>query len=1617
MASRATATGQSTGDTNDIEMTDAPKEITINETLKIALPDKYQGSRQELDTFLLQLEIYFRFNEDKFTTKESKSIWAASYLRGEATKWIQPYLRDYFEHDDKDRMQPTRTIFNSFEGFKTEIRRIFGNSNELEVAEDKIFNLKQTGSALKYATEFRRYAGTTKWDEIAIMSHYRKGLKPEVRLELERSAESTDLNDLIQDSIESDDRLYRYRQSQRSYKPQGNQKQGRYRKNEGRPRYNPQRYGDPMELDATHYTNGNDDSEKRRRRENNLCFECGKAGHRAADCRSKKTGGKRGNFKPKFGKGQLNATFTIPENPTKSENTETFTVEEFQQLLKELPRNQEGMNAIDLWEQEYYRTPTPSVTEESHQDEAEADHATMSWTACYDEFCGIHRSDKEATGWFPKKRKTKNHQNNVTCKDLTPNITSQEVRKVTQQLNATGQAGQIYCKVQINGHIQSAMIDSGATGNFIAPEAAKYLEIPLQTKQHPYRLQLVDGQLAGSDGKISQETIPVRMGITQHTEVIQLDVVPLGQQQIILGMPWLKAHNPKIDWAQGIVTFDQCKSGHRDTLEASARRNTRQGELNANNTGDVGHPVQGPPLRAKASTPPLQMQKPTTRHEIAIEAKERPTIPEQYKKYEHVFKEPGIHEALPEHKPWDHEIILEEGKMPVHTPIYSMSADELKRLREYIDDNLAKGWIRESASQVASPTMWVPKKDGPDRLVVDYRKLNALTKKDRYPLPLATELRDRLGGATIFTKMDLRNGYHLIRMKEGEEWKTAFKTRYGLYEYQVMPFGLTNAPATFMRLMNNVLSQYLDTCCICYLDDILVYSNNKVQHIKDVSNILESLSKADLLCKPSKCEFHVTETEFLGFTVSSQGLKMSKDKVKAVLEWKQPTTIKEVQSFLGFVNFYRRFIKGYSGITTPLTTLTRKDQGSFEWTAKAQESFDTLKQAVAEEPILLTFDPEKEIIVETDSSDFAIGAVLSQPGQNGKYQPIAFYSRKLSPAELNYEIYDKELLAIVDAFREWRVYLEGSKYTVQVYTDHKNLVYFTTTKQLNRRQVRWSETMANYNFRISYVKGSENARADALSRKPEYQENKTYESYAIFKKDGESLVYNAPQLAATHLLEDNHLRKQIQSHYDKDATATRIRKTIEPGFTIENDTIYFHGKVYIPSQMTKEFVTEQHGLPAHGHQGIARTFARIRGISYFPRMRTIVEEVVGNCDTCIRNKSSRHAPYGQLQTPDMPSQPWKSITWDFVVKLPLSKDPTTGIEYDAILNIVDRLTKFAYMIPFKETWDAEQLAYVFLRIIVSIHGVPDEIISDRDKLFTSKFWTTLLALMGIKRKLSTSFHPQTDGQTERTNQTMEAYLRCYVNYRQDNWVELLPMAQFAYNTSETETTKITPARANFGFNPQAYKIPIPQEVNAESAIVQVEQLKDLQEQLALDLRFISSRTAAYYNTKRSMEPTLKEGDKVYLLRRNIETKRPSNKLDHRKLGPFKIDKVIGTVNYRLKLPDTMNIHPVFHISLLEPAPPGAPNAPFTEIEPVNPNAIYDVETILDCKYVRNKVKYLIKWLDYPHSENTWEFKGDLSCPEKLRAFHLKYPHLPTKPQAPHQTTKATRGRRNQKKNH
>jgi hypothetical protein len=493
------------------------------------------------------------------------------------------------------------------------------------------------------------------------------------------------------------------------------------------------------------------------------------------------------------------------------------------------------------------------------------------------------------------------------------------------------------------------MVDSGAQGNYISPRTVIEHGFYTRVKPAKYALVLANGTTAGA-GPVEVETYPIGMGMGGHWELVGFDVTDIGKHDVILGLPWMKEHNPEIDWASEQLKFTRC-SCKKDALTAKGPR-----EICAISKEEPEHQAQGSPTKE---------------------------IPLAYKDFEQLFEEELGKEALPRHQSWDHQIQLADDAVPVYQPLRQLSEDDLRTLKEYIDANLKKGYIRESASPWGSPVLFAGKKDGGKRLCIDYRKLNDLTKKDRYALPLAEELRDRLRGAKIFTQLDLRGAYNLIRMAPGEEEKTAFRTRYGHYEYTVMPFGLTNAPATFQRLINNVLRPYLDQSCICYLDDILVYSKSEEQHVKDVRDILTALRGAHLLLKPEKCNFHTTKVIFLGFVVTTDGIQMDPEKVATVLAWNPPTTVKEVQSFLGFANYYRRFIKDYSKIAAPLTELTHKDR-EFAWTDEAQEAMDRLKQVFTTSPVLASFQPEKEIRVETDASDYAIGAVLSQPNEQGR---------------------------------------------------------------------------------------------------------------------------------------------------------------------------------------------------------------------------------------------------------------------------------------------------------------------------------------------------------------------------------------------------------------------------------------------------------------------------------------------------------------------------------------------------------------------------------------------------------------------------------------------------------
>ncbi|KAF8826377.1 hypothetical protein HHX47_DHR5000216 [Lentinula edodes] len=417
-------------------------------------------------------------------------------------------------------------------------------------------------------------------------------------------------------------------------------------------------------------------------------------------------------------------------------------------------------------------------------------------------------------------------------------------------------------------------------------------------------------------------------------------------------------------------------------------------------------------------------------------------------------------DALPEHRPYDLKIDLEEGASPPLGRIYPLSEKELVALKDFIDKQLATGAITPSSLPHGALVLFVPKKDGKLRLCVDFRSLNRITKKDRYPLPLISDLLDALKRAKIYTKLDLAHAYHLVRIAEGDEWKTTFRTCYGSYEWKVMLFGLTNAPAAFQRFVNDIFSDMLDVCVIVYLDDILIYSDTPEKHRKHVKEVLRRLRKHRLYANPDKCEFNMDTVEYLGYILSPDGLTMSKEKVQTILEWPVPRKIKDIQSFLGFANFYRRFIYNYSDIVVPMTRLTWKG-APWIWDNDCQEAFENLKIAFTSAPILAHWKPNRPIIMETDTSDYTIAAILSIQTVDGEIHPLAFLSRTLHAAELNYDTHDKELLAIFEAFKAWRHYLEGSGDPVDIVTNHKNLEYFSTTKILTCRQVCWSEYSTN----------------------------------------------------------------------------------------------------------------------------------------------------------------------------------------------------------------------------------------------------------------------------------------------------------------------------------------------------------------------------------------------------------------------------------------------------------------------------------------------------------------------------------------------------------------------------
>jgi hypothetical protein len=408
---------------------------------------------------------------------------------------------------------------------------------------------------------------------------------------------------------------------------------------------------------------------------------------------------------------------------------------------------------------------------------------------------------------------------------------------------------------------------------------------------------------------------------------------------------------------------------------------------------------------------------------------------------------------------------------------YCMAPIELANLKHFqIIELQQKGYIRPSSSPWGAPELFVTKKDGSMRMCIDYRSLNEVTIKNKYPLPRIDDLFDQLQGAMYFSKIDLRSGYHQLRIKEADIQKTAFVTRYGQYEFTTMPFGLTNAPTFFMNLMNKVVMEELDKFVVDFIDDILIYSKNREDHERHLRIVLGRLSAHQLYAKLSKCEFWLEKIAFLRHIFTAEGIEVDPSKVEAVSKWKQPSNVSEVQSFLGMVGYYRRFIKGFSSIARPMTELLKKDN-KFVWIPKCEESFQVIKKKLTTAPVLTLPDIHQSFVIFCDASRQGLGCVLMQ---NEKV--ITYASRLLKPHEQNYPTHDLELAAIVHALKIWRHYLIGNK--CHIFIDHKSLKYIFTQPDLNLSQQRWLELIKDYDIEIHYHPGKANVVADALNRKP-----------------------------------------------------------------------------------------------------------------------------------------------------------------------------------------------------------------------------------------------------------------------------------------------------------------------------------------------------------------------------------------------------------------------------------------------------------------------------------------------------------------------------------------------------
>lgn len=1162
--------------------------------------------------------------------------------------------------------------------------------------------------------------------------------------------------------------------------------------------------------------------------------------------------------------------------------------------------------------------------------------------------------------------------------------------------------------VKINGAEGTALTDSGATGCFADSDFVEEHGIVLQETSRP--VHLADGTIV-----VATHQCTLTIWIQNFKTTVTCLVISLDRKfSVILGDNWLEQHKAKLDFSS--KTLQVYKKGkllslfpreNEETEDANPQGFTLLSNVQVNRALKRGYRHFMINVIDDGVTP------------VPIVPSTSPKVAALLEKYKIVFRE---NNGLPPERNIGHTIRTEPGAKPPFRPMYRLSPLELAEVERQVKALLAEGLIEPSSSPYGAPILFVNKPDGSLRLCLDYRKLNSLTEKNRYPLPRIDQLMDQLRSAKVFSSMDLQSGYHQIRISPEDVPKTAFRTPFGHYQFKVLSFGLTNAPATFQNVMNDIFREQLGKFVLVYIDDIVIFSSSPEEHLAHLECVLQILQKEKLFARLRKCHFEKSEIKFLGHLVGTEGIKVDPAKISVVKDWPVPRNLRQVQSFLGLATYFRKFIQGFSNLVAPLTALSKKGLVWTDWPpdSACQKSFDGTKHALTHAPTLAMPDFEKPFEVIADASKDGIGAILLQEGH-----PIAFESRRMIPAEKNYITTEQELLAVVHGIKVFRCYLEGVDFTM--ITDHCPNTFLQTQPTLSRRHARWSEYLQRYRFKWEYRAGRDNV-ADPLSRHPSFADSLTailcsmttpflavttrsktavvpplvHEDVPLVlpgpapKKVRRSpavvpLPQPAPVPSSPAVGPSMDELTQLKTGYSLDAW---FNNQLNLKGLVRKDGLWWKGaQLVIPNiPLVKEGILwELHDAPYSGHMGTAKTLEAVSRLYWWPGMTTDVTRYVHTCHTCQRNKASNQVPAGLLKPLQIPQRYWESVGMDYVVQLPVTKRG-----HDAILVFVDRLSKMVHLVPTTTTVTGVGTAQLYFDTVWKLHGIPKDIVSDRDTRFTGHFWRELMRLIGTKQYMSTSFHPQSDGQTERVNRVMEDMLRHYVGAAHDDWDNCLAAAEFAINNSYHESTQSTPFRLVYGADPI-----LPLSIGRESKVRSAQEFADkMSEGLTTAKKAIEAaqQRQKRYADERRRDVAYAPGDMVLLSSKNINLKTPgiwvtpelkkahgSKKLMPKWIGPFAIVKAINSVAYRVELPDSLPIHDVFHVSVLKPYRSDGRTHPPPLPEVLDGVEYFTIDRLLDHRVRKRGRKtsyqYLVKWLGYGPEYDSWEPEESVAASE------------------------------------